>query len=166
MAISAPDGANYRMHLLCFFFLIFSSFAFLAVPGSLHLLTLSLTQLVTFDWMRMRRQKEEIRKQFSRDIWRNWQSKYLFEKKSFLCMGCLKLMPMAMIMICRKFISQTSNSSGSGYRRAREEPKKKENHLKTISKMMGTLVQVQLYTFSFRMALYQPQKLPKITGWG
>ena len=41
-----------------------------------------------------------------------------------------------------------------GSRWAREEPKKKENHLKTISKMMGTLVQAQLYTFSSRMALY------------
>ena len=35
-----------------------------------------------------------------------------------------------------------------------ERNQKKENHLKTISKMMGTLVQVQLYTFSSRMALY------------
>ena len=31
---------------------------------------------------------------------------------------------------------------------------------------MGTLVQVQLYTFSSRMALYRPQKWPKITVWG
>ena len=38
-----------------------------------------------------------------------------------------------------------------------ERNQKKENHLKTISKMMGTLVQVQLYTFSSRMALYRPR---------
>ena len=35
-----------------------------------------------------------------------------------------------------------------------ERNQKKENHLNIISKMMGTLVQVQLYTFSSRMALY------------
>ena len=38
----------------------------------------------------------------------------------------------------------TSNSCNLGSRWAREEPKKKENHLDTISKMMGTLLQVQL----------------------
>ena len=36
-----------------------------------------------------------------------------------------------------------------------ERNQKKENHLKTIPKMMGTLVQVQLNTFSSRMALYR-----------
>ena len=35
-----------------------------------------------------------------------------------------------------------------------ERNQKKENHLNTISKMMGTLVQVQLYTFSYRKALF------------
>ena len=33
--------------------------------------------------------------------------------------------------------SKTSNSSSSGSIRAREEPKKKKNHLNIISKMMG-----------------------------
>ena len=47
-----------------------------------------------------------------------------------------------------------------------ERNQEKENHLNTIFKMMGTLVQVQLYTFSSRMALYWPQKWPKITVWG
>ena len=47
-----------------------------------------------------------------------------------------------------------------------ERNQNKENHLNTIFKMMGTLVQVQLYTFSSRMALYWPQKWPKITVWG
>ena len=66
-------------------------------------------------------------------------------------------MPLAMMMICRTFISQTSNSSSSGSRQAREELKKKENHLHTISKMMGTLVHVQLYTFSYRKPVIRPQ---------
>ena len=35
-----------------------------------------------------------------------------------------ELMPLAMMMICRTFISQTSNSSSSSSRRAKEEPKK------------------------------------------
>ena len=38
--------------------------------------------------------------------------------------GVWELMPLAMMMICRTFISQTSNSSSSGSRQAREEPKK------------------------------------------
>ena len=38
-----------------------------------------------------------------------------------------------------------------------ERNQKKENHLNTISKMMGTLVQVQLYTFSYRKPLFRPQ---------
>ena len=41
-------------------------------------------------------------------------------------LGCLKLMPLAMMMICRTFISQTSNSSSSGSRQAREELKKRK----------------------------------------
>ena len=47
-----------------------------------------------------------------------------------------------------------------------ERNPKKENHLNTISKMMGTIAQAQLYTFSSRKALYRPQKLPKIADWG
>ena len=47
-----------------------------------------------------------------------------------------------------------------------ERNQKKENHLNTISKMMGTLVQVQLYTFSYRKALFRPQIMPKIADWG
>ena len=39
-------------------------------------------------------------------------------------LGCLKFMSLAMMMICRTFISQTSNRSSSGSRRARQEPKK------------------------------------------
>ena len=31
---------------------------------------------------------------------------------------------------------------------------------------MGTLVQVQLYTFSYRKALFRPQIMPKIADWG
>ena len=34
---------------------------------------------------------------------------------------------------------------------------KKENHLDTISKMMATLVRIQLYTFSYRKPLFRPQ---------
>ena len=37
-----------------------------------------------------------------------------------------ELMPLAMMMICRTFISQTSNSSSSGSRQAREELKKRK----------------------------------------
>ena len=44
-----------------------------------------------------------------------------------------------------------------------ERNQKKENHLNTISNMMGTLDQAQLYTFSSRMASNRPQKLQKIT---
>ena len=32
--------------------------------------------------------------------------------------------------------------------------------------MMGTLVQVQLYTFIYRKALFRPQIVPKIANWG
>ena len=67
-----------------------------------------------------------------------------------------------MMMICRTFISQTSNSSSSGSRKAREELKKKENHLHTISKMMATSIHVQLYTFSYRKAIIRPQNMPKL----
>ena len=38
---------------------------------------------------------------------------------------------------------------------------KKENHPNTISKMMGTLVPVQLYMFSYRKAVIRPQNMPK-----
>ena len=54
--------------------------------------------------------------------------------------------------------SQTSNSSSSGYELERNQ--KKENHLNKISKMIGTLVHVQLYTFSYRKAVIQPQNMP------
>ena len=49
-----------------------------------------------------------------------------------------------------------------------ESNQKKENHLNTISKMMGTLllVHVQLYTFSYRKAVIQPQNVPKTADWG
>ena len=62
--------------------------------------------------------------------------------------------------------AQTSNSSSSGSRQAREEPKKKENHLHTISKMMGTLVHVQLYTFTYRKPVIRPQNMPKTADRG
>ena len=39
-------------------------------------------------------------------------------------LGVWELMPLAMMMICRTFFSQTSNSSSSESRWAREEPKK------------------------------------------
>ena len=44
---------------------------------------------------------------------------------------------------------------------SQKETKEKENHPNTISKMIGTLVQVQLYTFSYRKALFRPRKLQK-----
>ena len=44
--------------------------------------------------------------------------------------------------------------------------KKKENNLNIISKMMGTLVHVQLYTFSYRKPVIQPQNMPKTADWG
>ena len=39
-----------------------------------------------------------------------------------------------------------------------ERNQKRENYLK----MMGTLFHVQLYTFSYRKAVIQPQNMPKI----
>ena len=42
-----------------------------------------------------------------------------------------------------------------------ERNQKKGNNLNTISKMMGTLVLVQLYTFINRKALFRPQKIQK-----
>ena len=42
----------------------------------------------------------------------------------------------------------------------------KENHLNTISKMMGTLVHFQLYTFSYRKPVIRPQNMPKTADWG
>ena len=47
-----------------------------------------------------------------------------------------------------------------------ERNQEKENHLNTISKMMGTLVHLQLYTFSYRKAVIQPQNMPKTADWG
>ena len=47
-----------------------------------------------------------------------------------------------------------------------ERNQKKENHLNTISKMMGTLVHLQLYTFSYRKAEIRPQNMPKTADWG
>ena len=47
-----------------------------------------------------------------------------------------------------------------------ERNQKKENHPNSISKMMGTLVHVQLYTFSFRKAVIRPQNMPKTADWG
>ena len=47
-----------------------------------------------------------------------------------------------------------------------ERNQKKENHLNTISKIMGTLVHVQLYTFSYRKPVIRPQNMPKTADWG
>ena len=47
-----------------------------------------------------------------------------------------------------------------------ERNQKKENHLNTISKMMGTLVHLQLYTFSNRKAVIRPQNMPETADWG
>ena len=47
-----------------------------------------------------------------------------------------------------------------------ERNHKKENHLHTISKIMGTLVHVQLYTFSYRKPVIRPQNMPKTADWG
>ena len=59
---------------------------------------------------------------------------------------------------------QTSNSSSSGSRWAREELKK-EIYLNTISKMMDTIVHVQLSTFSYRNVVNWPQNIPKNPDW-
>ena len=47
-----------------------------------------------------------------------------------------------------------------------ERNQKKEIHPNTISKMMGTLVHLQLYTFSYRKAVIRPQNMPKTADWG
>ena len=47
-----------------------------------------------------------------------------------------------------------------------ERNQKKENNQNTISRMIGTIVQAQPYTFSYRKAIYRPQKLLKIAYWG
>ena len=47
-----------------------------------------------------------------------------------------------------------------------ERNQKKGNHLHTISKMMGTLVHVQLYMFSYRKPVIRPQNMPKTADWG
>ena len=47
-----------------------------------------------------------------------------------------------------------------------ERNQEKENHLNTISKMMGTLVHIQLYTFSYRKAVIRPQNMPKTADCG
>ena len=47
-----------------------------------------------------------------------------------------------------------------------ERNQEKENHLNTISKMMGTLVYVQLFMFSYRKAVIRPQNMPKTADWG
>ena len=51
-------------------------------------------------------------------------------------------------------------------RKSSKSSKKRENHLNTISKMMGTLVHLQLYTFSYRKAVIWPQNMPKTADWG
>ena len=51
-----------------------------------------------------------------------WPSTPLFQIK----FEVWELIPLAMMMVCRTFISQTSNSSSSGSRQAREELKKKK----------------------------------------
>ena len=53
-----------------------------------------------------------------------------------------------------------------GFQTSQRGTKKKENHLHTISKMMGTLVHVQLYTFSYRKPVIRPQNMPKTADWG
>ena len=47
-----------------------------------------------------------------------------------------------------------------------ERNQKKENHLNKISKMMGTLLHLHLYTFSYRKAVIWPQNMPKTVNWG
>ena len=47
-----------------------------------------------------------------------------------------------------------------------ERDQEKENHLNTISKIMGTLVHLQLYTFSYRKAVIRPQNMSKTADWG
>ena len=49
-----------------------------------------------------------------------------------------------------------------GFQMSCRGSKTKGNHQNTISKMMGTLDQVQLYTFSYKEAPIRPQKKPKI----
>ena len=69
------------------------------------------------------------------------------------------------IIIANGINSQTPKLQ-TALARVLDELERNQKKGKSISKMMGTLVQVQLYTFSSRMALYRPQKLPKITVWG
>ena len=64
------------------------------------------------------------------------------------------------MMICLTIISQSRVLD------EQEDNQKKENHLNTISKIMGTLVQVQLYTYIYRKAVIQPQNMPKTADWG
>ena len=64
------------------------------------------------------------------------------------------------MMICLTIISQSRVLD------EQEDNQKKENHLNTISKIMGTLVQVQLYTYSYGKAVVQPQNVPKSADWG
>ena len=64
------------------------------------------------------------------------------------------------MMICLTIISQSRVLD------EQEDNQKKENHLNTISKIMGTLVQVQLYTYIYRKAVIQPQNMPKSADWG
>ena len=47
-----------------------------------------------------------------------------------------------------------------------ERNQEKENHLNTISKMMGTLVHLQLYRSSYRKAVIRPQNMPKTADRG
>ena len=76
----------------------------------------------------------------------------------FLSLKWMAITMMAMI-ICRTIISQTSNSCNLDSRWAIwRETKKKKNHLNTISTIMGTFVQPQLCKFSYRKALFWPQK--------
>ena len=45
-------------------------------------------------------------------------------------------------------------------------PKALNTRIANLKKIMGTKVQAQLYTVSFRKAIYRPQKLLKIADWG
>ena len=49
--------------------------------------------------------------------------------------------------------------------RVLDELERNQKKGKSISKMMSALVHVQLYTLSYRKALFSPQKLPKIADW-
>ena len=65
-----------------------------------------------------------------------------------------------------KYPTRPVPKSKTPTRQTLEGNQNKENHPHTISKMMGTSVHVQLYTFSNSKAEIRPQNMPKPPNWG